>query len=132
MKDVILEVLQTVIIAIVPIIAGYIAVQVKIKIASNIKNETEIKYAEQITSAVSDAVLMTSQTYVDTLKKENQFSKENQIAAAEKALEACIASLTPDCMKFLETAYTDVEDYLSNKIEAEVRRNKEVAQVTGK
>ena len=132
MKDILLEVLQTVIIAVVPVIAGYIAVQIKTKITSNIKNETERKYADQIASAVSDAVLMTSQTYVDALKKENQFGKENQIAAARMALDACLASLTPDCMEFLKTVYTDIESYLSNKIEAEVKRNKDWMQVSSK
>ncbi len=132
MKDILLEVLQTVIIAVVPVIAGYIAAQIKTKITSNIKNETERKYADQIASAVSDAVLMTSQTYVDALKKENQFGKENQIVAARMALDACLASLTPDCMEFLKTIYADIDSYLSNKIEAEVKRNKDWAQVTGK
>lgn len=124
MKEIFLEVLQTVIIAVVPVIAGYIAVQTKAKIASNVKNETERRYAEQIASAVSDAVLMTSQTYVDTLKKSGTFSKEAQKEAAEKALSACLAAISPAAKEFINEMYGNVTSYLSTKIEAEVRAQK--------
>ena len=43
---------------------------------------------------------------------------------AKKALNACIASLTPAATKFIESAYGDLKEYLSNKIEAEVRKQK--------
>ena len=124
MKEFFLEVLQTALIAIVPVIAGYIAVQVKAKVASNIKNETERRYAEQIASAVSDAVLMTSQTYVDALKKSGAFNKEAQKEAAEKALNACISSISPAAKEFIKEMYGNVTEYLSTKIEAEVKVQK--------
>lgn len=124
MKEVFFEALQTAMIAIVPVIAGYIAVQIKTKITSDVKNETERRYAEQIASAVSDAVLMTSQTYVDTLKKAGAFNKEAQKEAAEKALNACIASISPAAKKFINEMYGSVTEYLSTKIEAEVKAQK--------
>lgn len=124
MKEVFLEILQTVIIAIVPVIAGYVAVQIKAKITSSVKNETERRYAEQIASAVSDAVLMTSQTYVDSLKKTGVFSEEAQKEAAKKALNACLAAISPTVREYISEAYGSVTAYLSTKIEAEVRAQK--------
>ncbi len=81
-------------------------------------------YNEEITTAVTDAVAATSQTYVDVLKKADKFDKEAQADAARKALTACIASISLAAQAFIEEAYGNISDYLTNKIEAEVRKQK--------
>lgn len=58
------------------------------------------------------------------MKQAGKFTAEAQKEAAKKALNACIASLTPAATKFIESAYGDLKEYLSNKIEAEVRKQK--------
>jgi len=40
-------------------------------------------------------------------------------------MEACIASLTPAAKEFIEKVYGDLNGYLANKIEAEVRNQKQ-------
>lgn len=87
-------------------------------------NITAQRYIEEITTAISDAVAATSQTYVDTLKQLGKFDVEAQKEAAQKALTACIASISPAAQEFIESAYGDLKEYLTTKIEAEVRKQK--------
>lgn len=123
MNDVLSQVLQAVIIALVPIIASGIITLIKNSV-KKIENETAKKYAEQIATAVSDAVSATSQIYVDSLKKQNKFDVDAQKEAAQLALDICIESLSQSCKEFVKKEYGGLGDYLSGKIEAEVRWQK--------
>lgn len=87
----------------------------------NAKNEW---YIQEIAAAISDAVSATNQTYVDALKKAGTFDVEAQKQAAVKALNACLAAISPTAKAFIEEMYGDVTAYLSTKIEAEVRAQK--------
>lgn len=119
--------LAAVVTAGVPVISAYIVSGIK-KVAENAKADTDnIKvqgYIEEIATAISDAVAATSQTYVDALKQAGKFDLEAQKEAAQKALTACIASISPAAQEFIEDAYGDLKEYLSTKIEAEVRKQK--------
>lgn len=86
--------------------------------------------AQASTDAISDAVEATSQTYVDALKKAGKFDAEAQAEAARRALTACIASISPAANAFIKSVYGDVEAYLKNKIEAEVRKQKKEEPAT--
>lgn len=127
MKEMLFTLLTTVITAAVPVITTYVVGYIK-KAKETAQAETDdIKrkgYIEEIATAISDAVSATSQTYVDALKQSGKFTLEAQAEAARKALNACIASLAPDTAKFIEATYGDLKEYLSNKIEAEVRKQK--------
>lgn len=113
--------------AAVPVVSTFIVSAMK-RAAENAKADTDnIKvqgYIEEIATAISDAVAATSQTYVDALKQAGKFDLEAQKEAAKKALTACIASISPAAQEFIEDAYGDLKEYLSTKIEAEVRKQK--------
>jgi len=79
----------------------------------------------EVTDAVTTAVAYTSQTYVDTLKKDGSFNKEAQEAALQEALGKTIDLLSNDARDFLQEMYGSLDDYLTSRIEAEVRRQKE-------
>ena len=119
--------LSAVITAGVPVVSAYIVSSLK-KAAENAKADTDNitaqRYIEEIATAISDAVAATSQTYVDALKEAGKFDLEAQKEAAQKALTACIASISPAAQEFIEDAYGDLKEYLSTKIEAEVRKQK--------
>lgn len=127
MQEFLTSLLMAVITAAVPVVAAYLVSMIK-KAGQNAAADTDdIKmqgYINEIASAISDAVSATSQTYVDALKRAGKFTKEAQEEAARKALTACIASISPAAQNFIETAYGDITDYLTNKIEAEVRKQK--------
>ena len=84
-------------------------------------NETARRYVGEASKAISDAVLATSQTYVDALKENEQFSTDNQKVALAKAVNSAKAQMTKGAEDFIKTAYGDVNKYLEEKIEAEIK-----------
>lgn len=127
MNEFISTLLIAVITAAVPVITTYGISLIK-KAADNAAanaDSTKVQgYFVEIAQAISDAVAATSQTYVDALKEAGKFTPEAQANAAKKALAACLASISPAAQKFIEATYGDLKEYLTNKIEAEVRKQK--------
>lgn len=127
MQEFLMNLFTAVVTAAVPVIAGYVIVLIR-KAGDNAAAETEdIKvqgYIKEISNAIADAVAATSQTYVDALKNAGEFTLEAQKEALQKSLAACIASISPAAQAFIESAYGDIKEYLTTKIEAEVRKQK--------
>ena len=88
------------------------------------KSEIEKKYIEKISKTITDCVIATNQTFVETLKKENAFTKEAQEEAFQKTITNIMSILNEDCIEYLESITSDITVYLRNKIEAEVNKNK--------
>lgn len=133
MKEMLLDLLLAVITAAVPVLTTYAVAYVKRAKEEAQANTDSIKaqrYIEEIADAITDAVAATSQTYVDALKQAGKFTAEAQAEAASKALTACLASISPAATAFIEEIYGDVKAYLTNKIEAEVRKQKNEAPAT--
>ena len=133
MKEMLLDLLLAVTAAAVPVLTAYAVGYIKQAGKHAQANTDNIKaqgYIKEITDAIADAVAATSQTYVDALKQAGKFTPEAQAEAAKKALNACLASISPAAMEFIEGIYGDVKDYLTNKIEAEVRKQKNEAPAT--
>lgn len=127
MQDFLTALLTAVITAAIPVVSAFAVTLIR-KAAQNAAADTDnIKvqgYITEISDAITDAVSATSQTYVDALKNAGTFTKEAQAEAAKKALTACIASISPAAQAFIEEVYGDITEYLTNKIEAEVRKQK--------
>lgn len=133
MKELLLDLLLAVITAAVPVLTTYAVSYInkaKEKAVASTEDTKRQGYIKEIADAISDAVSATSQTYVDALKQAGKFTKEAQEEAAKKALASCIASISPAATDFIEDAYGDIKEYLANKIEAEVRKQKNEAGVT--
>ena len=90
----------------------------------NSKSEIEKKYIEKISKTITDCVIATNQTFVETLKKENAFTKEAQEEAFQKTITNVMSILNEDCIEYLESITSDITIYLRNQIEAEVNKNK--------
>lgn len=127
-NDYLLMILQAVIIAVVPIAAAALRSWVRqlIEIAKE-KSESEKmrQYLDEIGQAVETAVACTSQTYVDALKRGGEFNKDEQKEALSKSLEAARGSLSPWIKDFIYSTYGDVDTYLTQRIEAQVRKQKQ-------
>lgn len=127
MNEFLSTLLQAMLIAAVPIITGAAIKGVRAiaeHLASKTNNELAKKYLKEVADAIEEAVSFTNQTYVDTLKKNDKFTDENQKEARNRSLEKAAALLTSDARKFLEEAYGDLNAYLLTRIEPEVRRQK--------
>ena len=88
------------------------------------KNETTKKYLDMLHSTISSVVLATTQTYVETLKKNGKFDGEAQKVAFQMTYDAVMKVLTDEAVKYITESVGDLETYVTNKIEAEVQINK--------
>ena len=94
------------------------------EMATNSKNETEKKYINMLNKTISDCVIATTQTYVDSLKKQGAFDAEAQKVAFTMTYESVIKLLTDEATEYLNEAVGDLNLYITQKIEAEVGLNK--------
>ncbi len=97
------------------------------KIATNkTQEEKELasKYLNMVEKTVTDCVMATNQTYVDSLKQEGKFDSEAQKTAFNKTLDAVLAILTDDAKEYLTQIFGDLNVYLTNLIESQVKINK--------
>ena len=94
------------------------------EIAANVDSELASKYIVMLTTTVTDCVVATNQTYVETLKKEGKFDKDAQAKAFQMTYDAVMDILTDDAKEYLANFYGDLTLYLTKRIEAEVVANK--------
>ena len=88
------------------------------------KNETQAKYITMLNNTISDCVIATTQTYVETLKKQGAFDAEAQKVAFTMTYEAVVKLLTDEATAYLNEVVGDLNLYITQKIEAEVKLNK--------
>ena len=90
------------------------------------KKDSELysKYLTMLENTIIDCVLSTTQTYVEALKKEGKFDADAQKIAFAKTYTNVMNILSKDAKKYLEEAIGDLETYVYNKIEAEVKLTK--------
>ena len=91
-----------------------------------VKTDSELaqKYITMLGETISACVIATNQTYVENLKKDQIFDAEAQKEAFQKTYDAVMAVLTEEAKVYLANAYGDLNTYITNKIEAEVKLNK--------
>lgn len=98
---------------------------VKIKeLKQKTNNETLNKYLDMLNVTINNAVLATTQTFVETLKKQGKFDAEAQKVAFKQTYDAVMKVLTADAVEYLTTCVGDLEIYITNKIEADVQLSK--------
>jgi hypothetical protein len=88
------------------------------------KNELAHKYLSMLDNTITNAVLTTTQTYVETLKKQGKFDEAAQKEAFNKTYETVMKLLTDEAKVYIAEAVGDVEVYITNKIESEVKLTK--------
>ena len=127
MNAFIIELLQAIATAAIPVCAAYLVQYLRRKseqIIAQTDNMTIKAFLTEATDAVSTAVTYTSQTFVDALKKEGNFNKDKQQEALKKSLDKAISLLSEPAKNALTDIYGNLEAYLTSKIEAEVRSQK--------
>lgn len=125
--ELIAQICEIVIIPLLGIITTYVVKLVNKKITeidTSVNNATATKYLQMLDKTVSECVLATTQTYVESLKSNGEFTIEAQKEAFKKTYSAIMGILSEDIIEYLEETVTDVEAYITNKIEAEIQWNK--------
>ncbi len=128
MNEFLTTLLQAVLVAAVPVCAAFIGKGLKALadyLGAKSESDTVKKYLADAANAVATAVTYTSQTYVDKLKEHGSFTEENQHEALSLALAQAKNLLTAEARDYLDKAYGDLNVYLTSRIEAEVRNQKQ-------
>ena len=105
----------------------YLTYLIKVKIEElkqKTKDDTAKKYLDMLNNTISSAVLATTQTYVEALKKEGKFDLDAQKAAFQQTYDAVMKVLTDEAIKYITESVGDLETYVTNMIEAEVKLTK--------
>ena len=121
------EIMEVVIIPLLGILTAYVVKLVNAKIKDINKerdNVLEEKYLTMLGATISDCVTATTQTYVESLKKQGKFDAEAQKEAFNQTYTAVMNILSEEAKKYLTVAVGDLNLYITQKIEAEVNANK--------
>lgn len=94
------------------------------EIQTNVDDATLKKYMDMLTQTISDCVIATNQTYVESLKQQGKFDLDAQKEAFNLTKDAVMAILSEEAQVYLSTAVGDLNAYITKKIEAEVNLNK--------
>lgn len=89
-------------------------------INEKLKDTKSAKYLNGAISVVASAVKTTYQTYVESLKHENAFTKEAQVEALNKAKEMAIMQLSASTQDYIKTNFGDINVWLQTAIEAAI------------
>lgn len=121
------ELTQIVIIPLISALALFLIYFISVKtqeLKKKVKNEDAHKYIDMLDNTIVNCVIATTQTYVEALKKENAFTEEAQKEALRRTYENVMKIVTEDMKLCLTTVVGDLEAYILNKIEAEVKITK--------
>lgn len=87
-------------------------------LGTKIKNKKFVDYVNQILSITTAAVQATYQSYVESLKGTNMWTKEAQQKALEMALTTIKKELSTELLDFINKNFGDINEYLTNLIES--------------
>lgn len=105
------------------ILTKYVIALISEKIGAITEEKNDVlftKYMTMLQETVTDCVLATNQTYVDSLKAEGKFDLEAQKIAFQKTYNAVMAILSDDAKQYLISAIGDLDKFVTDKIEAQV------------
>lgn len=121
------DIFQVCIIPLLGVLTAFFVKWVNVKsaeIKTNIDDTTLKKYMDMLTQTITDCVIATNQTYVESLKAQGKFDAEAQKKAFELTSSAVMEILSADAQEYLSSAVGDLNAYITKKIEAEVNANK--------
>ena len=127
--DLITQIFEVCIIPLMGILTAYFVKWIGVKteeLKEETKNEKTEKYLNMLNNTITNCVIATTQTYVDTLKARGAFDMEAQKTAFTMTYEAVAKLLTDEATEYLNEAVGDLNLYITQKIEAEVNLNKTI------
>ena len=100
-------------------------IQVKsTEITNKVDNDLIDKYVAMLAVTIENCVIATNQTYVESLKQAGKFDAEAQKTAFNMTKNAVMTILSDEAKKYLENAVGDLNEYITQQIEATVKVNK--------
>ena len=123
------NIFEVCIIPLLGVLTAYFVKWVNVKsseLTSKTNNEMQAKYINMLNNTISDCVIATTQTYVDSLKQQGAFDAEAQKVAFTMTYESVVKLLTDEATEYLNEAVGDLNLYITQKIESEVNLNKTI------
>lgn len=127
MPEIVLQILE---VCLIPLLTALTAFAVKWlnakanEIKARTQNEKVQHYIDLAAETVTTCVIATNQTYVEALKKQGSFDVDAQKYAFEQTYKAVLELLPKEAMKFIEAAFGDGTEYLTQLIEKTVNEQK--------
>lgn len=127
MPEIVIQIIQVCVVPLLGILTKYLVDFLSAKrdeLNSKTDNEIAQKYTDMIYQTITDCVIATNQTYVDSLKKSNSFDAEAQKEAFNRTMTSVMTILSDDAKEYISEVTGDLNTYLTQLIEAEVNKNK--------
>lgn len=112
------EILFTLLVTIIGIVSAWGMTLLKTWLADKLADKKTGKFILEILEITERAVKATYQTYVESLKGTDAWTKEAQEKALKLALDEILAELSDDTKAYIESNYGNVSKYLTQVIEA--------------
>ena len=124
MNQILLNILAAVTTCIILPLISFLGIKLSQWLSTKIKDEKAAALFTKAVDIVTNAVRITFQTYVESLKNSGSFGKEEQLIAFEKAKAIITSELTEDLKTFIAQNYGDLQTWISNQIEATIYKLK--------
>ena len=124
MNQILLNILAAVSTCIILPLISFLGIKLSQWLSTKIKDEKAAALFTKAVDIVTNAVRITFQTYVESLKNSGSFGKDEQLIAFEKAKAIIVSELTEDLKTFITQNYGDLQTWISNQIEATIYKLK--------
>ena len=122
-QNLINQLFQVCLIPMLGALTTFIVIWIKAKSAELQKktdNDILNKYVQMATDTITNCVIATNQTYVNSLKEQGKFDEVAQKEAFQRTCQAVLLILSDDAKEYLNNAFGDLNKYLQEKIESTV------------
>ena len=124
MNKILLDILAAVTTCIILPLISFLGIKLSQWLSTKIKDEKAAALFKKATEIVTNAVRVTFQTYVESLKNSGSFGKDEQLIALNKAKQIITSELTEELKAFISENYGDLQAWISNQIEASIYKLK--------
>lgn len=121
------DIFEVCVLPLLGVLTMYIVKFIQVKsteITGKVDSDLADKYINMLAVTIENCVIATNQTYVETLKAAGKFDAEAQKTAFNMTKNAVMAILSDEAKKYLESAVGDLNEYITQQIEAAVNVNK--------
>jgi hypothetical protein len=124
MNEIIISIISVVVTSVLLPLITYAGIKLSEYLQTKIKNEKQRQLLVNITSIITSNVQSVFQTFVEGLKKDNKFNREEQLKALNKAREAILKELSSEAISYISENYNDVGVWLNKQIESVIYKLK--------
>ncbi len=121
------DIFEVCVLPLLGVLTMYIVKFIQVKsteITNKVDHDLVDKYVAMLAVTIENCVIATNQTYVESLKQAGKFDAEAQKTAFNMTKNAVMAILSDEAKKYLESAVGDLNEYITQQIEAAVNVNK--------